>query len=515
MKNTEHIIPSGCDEEMSGIDELRRTVLTKTSFLRGTRCLRSLYLHKYCPERREEADSKTGGILLQGNEVGALARQLYPGGVDASCETPGDFRAAAAKTREIVEHGAPVIYEAAFLHEGLMCVTDILVREGQSWRACEVKSATRISPEHVLDAAMQYYVIKRSGINLKDISLIHIHGRYQRRGEVQVRSFFSERSVLDQVSAKQESVCSALARQREVLRGKQAPDAEIGEHCFSPARCDFIGFCRGKMPEGSVFDIVHMPKARMIELFRNGVEHIGDLPDEYGLNAAQRLQVSCHKSGKPFIDREKLASFLKTFGYPLYFLDFESATPAVPPFDGLRPYQHVPFQYSLHYCSDKGADPEHKEFLGTGARDYRKEFIETLLLHTERKGHILVYDKSFEEGRLRELGQVFPGYDGAIQERIGRMRDLMVPFRNRYYYSPAMKGRHSIKNVLPALVPALSYSGLAISDGYAAMNAYEQLREEKDPGVRREITRNLKEYCRMDTLGMVEILRFLEKAAEE
>ncbi|HQP47630.1 MAG TPA: DUF2779 domain-containing protein [Spirochaetota bacterium] len=493
--------------------ETRRTLLTKTTFLRGIRCLKSLYLHKNFPELRDPIDTRTRGILMRGNEAGILARQLYPGGIEVSPENPENFSAAAAKTREYIESGADVLYEAAFLHEKTFCVTDILVRDGKAWRACEVKSAAGISPEHLMDAAMQYHVMTEAGIDLKEMSLIHINRRYQRHGDVMVRSLFSERSVREQVRERQEAVRHALGEQREVLEGRIMPEVGIGVHCFAPVMCDFRGYCWGKIPEGTVFDVAHMPKSRMVELYRSGIESMGDIPEGAGLNAAQRLQVSCFRSGKSFIDRGKLGAFLDTLDYPLYFLDFESTTPAVPPFDGLRPYQHVPFQYSLHFLPERGAEPEHREFLGTGEGDFRREFIVTLLAHTEKEGHILVYDRSFEEGRLRDLGQVFPEYGGAIKERIGRMRDLMEPFRNRYYYSPAMKGRYSIKSVLPALVPELSYHSLAIRDGYAAMNAYEQLRHEHHDGTRAEIIRNLKEYCRMDTLAMVKILRHLEEVA--
>jgi predicted RecB family nuclease len=452
---------------------------------------------------------------MRGNEVGILARQLYPGGTEVSPENPENFFAAAAKTREFIDRGADVLYEAAFLHEKTFCVTDILVRDGDAWRACEVKSAAGISPEHIMDAAMQYHVITEAGVVLKGMSLIHINRRYQRHGEVTVPSLFSERSVWEQVLGKQETVQRVLREQREVLERRTVPEAGIGVHCIAPVSCDFRGYCWGEIPEGTVFDVVHMPKSRMVELYRSGIESMGDIPEGAGLNAAQRLQVECFRSGKSFVDRGKLGAFLDTLDYPLYFLDFESATPAVPPFDGLRPYQHVPFQYSLHYLPEKGTEPEHMEFLGTGEDDFRREFIATLLAHTEKAGHILVYDRSFEEGRLRDLGQVFPEYGGAIKERLGRMRDLMEPFRNRYYYSPAMKGRYSIKSVLPALVPELSYRSLTIRDGYAAMNAYEQLRHEHNAGTREEIIRNLKEYCRMDTLAMVKILRHLEKVVEK
>ena len=514
MNSTYNINSPRNDPVMSCDNGNRRDIVTKTSFMRGNRCLKSLYLHKYYPELRDGADEKTQGILSRGIGIGVLARQLYPGGIDVSPERAGDFAAAAEKTWKYMARGAEVLYEAAFLHEKVMCMTDILVREGDAWRACEVKSATGISPVHIMDAAMQYHVMTKAGVALKDISLIHVNSTYQRSGEVAPRVLFHERSVLEKVLVMQEAVQCSLARQQRVLEADDVPEIDIGEHCFSPVPCDFRGHCWGKIPEGSVFDIVHMPKQRMVELYRSGVESMADIPEGCGLNAAQRLQVSCYKSGKPYINREKLREFLNTFEYPLYFLDFESATPAVPFFDGLRPYQHVPFQYSLHYCSGEGAEPEHMEFLGTGNGDFRKEFIKNLLGHTEKKGHIMVYDKSFEQGRLRDLGQVFPEYNGAIQERIARIRDLMVPFRNRYYYTPAMKGRYSIKNVLPALVPELSYSSLAIRDGYGAMNAYERLRKEKDVSVREEIISNLKAYCRMDTLAMVKILRHIEGVSE-
>ncbi|MGB5849629.1 MAG: DUF2779 domain-containing protein, partial [Ignavibacteriaceae bacterium] len=192
--------------------------------------------------------------------------------------------------------------------------------------------------------------------------------------------------------------------------------------------------------------------------------------------------------------------------YPLFFMDFESFQPAVPLYDNSKPYQQIPFQYSIHLKDKKGGELKHFELLAEPGEDPRIKFIEGLLNDAKGKVDIVVYNKSFEITRLKEIARDFPQYADKIEKLILRIRDLMIPFQKKYYYAPEMKGSYSIKAVLPSLVPELSYDELEINEGGLASITYESLQTETDMMIIAETREQLLEYCKLDTLAMVKIM---------
>ncbi|MBP7582738.1 MAG: DUF2779 domain-containing protein [Spirochaetes bacterium] len=497
----------------------RTHILSKSGFIRGTQCLKSLYLHRFRPDLRDEPGPRLRAVFGAGIRVGLLARELFPGGEEPFAREGGgpfnadDIVAAVARTAELVDSGIPAIYEAAFLHDGVLCFMDIIARRDGGWHAFEVKSSTRVTDTFLLDAALQNHVIEGSGTALAGVSIIHIDRDYVRRGPVRPVALFAVRPVTERVRAMRDAVAVNILRMREALGGGSEPDIQIGEHCFSPYRCDFMGHCWKGVPPDSVFDIARLPKREMFALYRSGITRIADVPAGHPLSPAQRLQVRCHATGEAHVDREWLRGFIDEVRWPAVFMDFESFMPAVPLFEGDRPYQQVPFQYSVHVQSAPGAEPEHREFLAGAVGDPRREFIDRLLADTGGDGSIIVYNRAFEEGVLRDMAHIFPDLRDDIGRRISRLCDLMVPFREMRVYVPAMKGRCSIKNVLPALVPGSGYDQLAVSDGFQALAAYERLREERDIEAVARIRRELLEYCAMDSLAMVKLLeRLMDEA---
>ena len=235
------------------------------------------------------------------------------------------------------------------------------------------------------------------------------------------------------------------------------------------------------------------------------------MPDDYPLSDNQLLQVQSDKTREVIIDKKGIQNFLSTLKYPLYFLDFESFNPAIPVYDQSKPYQQIVFQYSLHILNKPGGQLQHKEFLAQPKGDPRIPMIEQLINEIGRKGDIVVYNKGFETGRLNEIARDFPKYEPAIQNIVLRIVDLMTPFQQKLYYTPEMKGSYSITNVLPALIPGFSYADLEINQGGDASLAFENLLNETDKKLFDKTRRNLLDYCKLDTLAMVEILQVLEK----
>ena len=252
-----------------------------------------------------------------------------------------------------------------------------------------------------------------------------------------------------------------------------------------------------------------MKADKKFELYRQGILEVKEVPDDYYLSYSQQLQVDSEKSGKGVIDRVTVREFMRGLSYPLAYLDFETINPAIPLFDNSRPYQQITFQYSLHWQQQPGGELTHKEFLAETDGDPRIPFIEQLISDLKGSGDIVVYNKAFEETRLKEIARDFPEYAPAIEKILERIVDLMVIFSSKDYYTPEMKGSYSIKKVLPALVPGFGYDGLDIAEGGTASNAFASLYKEKDPERIAKVRTDLLAYCKMDTLAMVKIMEVL------
>jgi hypothetical protein len=191
-------------------------------------------------------------------------------------------------------------------------------------------------------------------------------------------------------------------------------------------------------------------------------------------------------------------------------MDFETLYPALPRFAGMRPYGHIPFQWSVHLQKSPDTQLEHFEFLATEHIDSRRQFIESLCRVLKGKGHIVVYNQGFESNRLSELASWLPEYAGQISQIQNRLWDLLSIVRRNVYH-PGFRGSYSIKNVLPALIPEMKYDGMEVADGGAAGRTWDRLvRGDVGNGEKERIRKALLAYCAQDTLAMVRVLTYLQ-----
>lgn len=490
---------------------MEKHILSKSTFLRGLQCFKSLYLYKNFIHLRDPLSPEQKAIFNRGNNVGTLAQQLFPGGIDATPEKRSDNTAAVEKTQQLINNGVEIIYEAAFQHEQVLAILDILVKKGNYWYAYEVKSSAKISQTYLLDASIQYWIITRSGIPLTDISLITINNQYMKCGALDLKKLFNFTSVKQDVLRNQALIEEKIHLSKQVCINPKIPEIQIGEQCFSPYNCDFIGLCWKNVPKNSVFEINAVPKTELFNLYHAGNKTINEIPIVNALDKNANIHIQAVKKGEAHVNVPGIKVFLDKISYPLFFMDFETFMPAVPLYDNTKPYQHIPFQYSLHYKKNKEVTAEHFYFLADQGTDPRKAFLESLLKHTETSGTILVFDALMERNILNALKKKLPEYSAEIDLRLNRIVDLMQPFQERSYYHPAMKNSHSIKNILHALVPDLNYKDLKISSGSIAMSAFEQLQTETDLLKIMQTKEELLEYCKLDTLAMVKIFEILEK----
>ena len=484
--------------------------LSKSTFLRGSQCKKSLYLHWHQPNLKDKISTMQQAIFSQGHDVGKLAQQLFPGGIDAGIFVPDNYSKSIEMTSQLILNGVKVIYEAGFSVNGLHCFVDILVKTEEGWKAFEVKSSTQVKPVNLLDAAFQYHVMTCCGLELADFSLVTLNTAYERNGELDISQLFKTESVYQRIIKLQDKVRNDIEDFFFTLNTPVAPVTDIGPHCTDPYDCDFHGHCWQHVPDYSIFNISRLAGDKKWDLYRMGILKFEDIPPDFKLNDSQWQQVMSELKGETHIDHEAINKFINGLSYPLYFLDFESFQPAVPMFDRSRPYQQIVYQYSIHIMESKTSGVRYASFLAENdGSEPRTPFIRRLMSDIGEAGDIIVFNKAFESSRLLELAASFPEYAAPVGRINARMKDLMVLFQQRQYYVPEMKGSYSIKQVLPAMVPGFSYDNLAIGDGGSASMAFTSLLTEPDFDKIRVTRENLLEYCKLDTLAMVEILRVL------
>jgi hypothetical protein len=474
----------------------------------GCQCPKRLFLHKYGRDLRNPIDDGQQFIMQAGTDVGELARQLFPGGVDAAPPDAYAYQISVEKTKAFIRQGESIIYEAAFQFEGVLCALDILVRKGNAWYAFEVKSSTSVKAQHVQDAALQYFVTTNCGLLVHDISIVFLNNQYVRKGALDTQQLFSTQSVVDEAKALQDFVNDKIQAFKTMLVQRNVPVVDIGPHCFTPYGCDFTNHCFSHMPsEDSIFEL---PDRTAWKLYADGYKALHHIPDDYELSDKVNMQLLHHRTGEVFIDKAQIRKFLLPLTHPLYFFDFETIMPGIPEFDESKPYQQIPFQYSLHVQRTRYAALEHFSFLGDGIRDPRSELLISMLQHLGTTGSILCYNMNFEKQRIKELATLYPNFEKELLAINERVVDLMIPFARRWYYHPDFKGSYSIKAVLPVLIPELRYDVLPIQEGGMASLAYVQLKWQDDETISLQ-RQQLMDYCKMDTLAMVKILEYLRQ----
>jgi predicted RecB family nuclease len=434
-----------------------------------------------------------------------------PGGILVE-EGPDQHAQAVERTRALVaDPNVPAIFEAAFAFDRVLIRADILERlPGGAWRLAEVKSTTRVKPEHLHDLAIQSYVITGSGLAVEEMQLVHVDTSYVRAETgIDWHAYFEREDVTAEVRDLLPSVADRVAEMHAILAISSAPEVRPSGHCFSPFPCEFWGRCTADKPSDWIIYLPRLRAARFAELDDDGIESMRDIPPDFPLTPGQERVVDAMVSGVESISDE-LADALTPLGLPTAYLDFETFSPAIPIYAGTSPYQRIPFQWSLHH-DDGAGDVRHFEFLADGDVDPRRDFAETLLQAAGRtNGPIIVYS-SFEASVLRDLAGFFPDLAARLFALIDRFSDLLPIIRSHVSH-PEFLGSYSIKAVAPALVPGFTYEDLDdVADGNDASAAVYRIASDRSLSSeeRNRYRRALLTYCGRDTLALMYVHRSL------
>jgi Domain of unknown function(DUF2779) len=491
--------------------------ISKSQYLMGLQCPLRLWYYRYRKDLKTEIDSATQMRFDVGYEVGLLAQRYFSSGVKIT-EKYWDISKAEQMTKQLIAAGHEIIFEATALHpiNGSYGRIDILrkVPNADTWDLVEVKSSTGKKEYHIDDMAFQYQVFNRAGYEINDCILMLLDTEYVRHGDITPSQLFRLESVHDEVLAKQNEIATTSSELIRTLNRDQEPMVDIGARCFNPFECEYRYHCWKNVPNFSIYDVY--PAIKADEVYRKTKSYdISDIPTELIPASYRAIDINCYKNSKAHIEKDNLKQFISSLIYPLYYLDYETLMSAIPLYDGTRPYQQVPFQFSLHVQDAPNEEIKHFEFLYKEQNDPRHAFIVALLNLCGQSGSVVVYNESFEINRNKELARDFPGFAEELEAINGRIIDLMEPFQKRWLYKPEQFGSHSIKNVLPAYIPDLSYTDLKIAGGEEAMNSYIRFVKGELSDVEIDsLWTNLSTYCELDTFAMVRLLDLLRDYAK-
>jgi len=479
--------------------------LSKSRYLHGLQCHKQLWWRVHEPTAPELAPDKgQQNRFAQGQEVGERARQYVPGGV--LIDLPFfQYDNKVAATRAALERQPPAIYEAGFLADNTYVGVDVLERTARGYGVIEVKASNSQKPEHLPDAAVQVHVLRRAGLPVERVEVMHLNPqcRYP-----DLSNLFVREDVTAVVEGVLVGVPDELAAQARMLAGP-LPAVPIGEHCSRPYECPFIERCWPKLPDHHISSLYRVERRKVLEYQADGYATLYDLPTDLELSVIHARQVKAVQTGRMVVE-PALATALAQFASPLAFLDFETVSLAIPRWPGCRPWQLVPVQFSVH-AEQRGRGLVHYQWIADGPDDPRPALAEALVQACAGARRIVAYYASFERDCIRQLQDAVPRFAKELDRIANRLVDLLPAVRSNVYH-PDFGGRFSIKKTLPALVPSLSYADLKVQDGEVATVELQRLMFERDKMAAREraaLREALLRYCERDTWAMVKLLETL------
>ncbi|MCX6740338.1 MAG: DUF2779 domain-containing protein [Candidatus Parcubacteria bacterium] len=485
-------------------------MLSKSQFLKYIQCYKYLWLYKFRRDLLpEETDESLQRIFDEGYEVEDYARKLFPKGVKAE----GLYETAKKNTDKLIKDGNKVIFQATAMANSLYAMADIFVKNGDKWDIYEVKSSTQVKDIHVIDLSFQKICFESAGYKIGKTHLVVINTSYVRKGKIDPKELLKIEDISSDVRNLISEIKLNIESALKLIKSPKEPQIRILKQCSSPYECPFIDYCWKDVPDHSIYSIAcGLSEKKLNELLDQDILEIKDIPEDFLTRDRALMHRHVVKHNKVHIEPDKIKEDLNNLKYPLYFLDYETFSPAIPLFDGYKPYQRIVFQFSLHVQEQPGGKLNHYEFLAKDFKDPTEDLLKALRKFISKKGTAISWNAMFEKGCNSEMAKRAPQYASFLKSVNDSMYDLMLIFRKGYYVHKNFHGSASIKKVLPVLIPKLSYKNLNIQEGGTASDSWKTLidpdidKKEKD-----KLYKDMTDYCGLDTMAMVEILKFLQK----
>jgi hypothetical protein len=451
-----------------------------------------LWAHKHLAETQHEISPYSLHLRTEGYKVEKLAKFYIE-----SIILPNYFQ-------------GKILFQHTYADRDYLARSDVIIFDDTSnaYHIYEIKSSTSIHPEHLYDVTFQTLVYE-AHVPIGSVNIVHLNKNYTRQGEVDLAKLFISEDITQKVMAKREEV---LVLREQALKIANSITSNNIPGCLKPNYCPCLDLCHPGIPDYSIHELMCITQNQKKALIDLGVWEIAGIPDNFILNDKQYHQIESVHKNEAVIQTDKIKHELDKLTYPLYFLDYETYNAALPQYDGYHPHQQMVFQYSLYKLEKPDSNLEHFEHLSLNQGDPGLSLVTSLSQNIGSTGSVIVWNKSFEMSRNQEMARLYPEFADILTNINSRVFDLMDIFYQGYYMHPDFHGSWSIKNILPVIVPELTYQDLPIAKGDQAMLAWWELRqmtEDYQQPQKQTITKDLLKYCELDTLAMVEIWRKL------
>lgn len=489
--------------------DVERVLLSKSRVCKGLVCEKALYLDVHEKQLTSSITPQLQQIFNIGHKVSLYAQKRFPDGllINISYRNP---QKALKETKRAIDGGVLTLFEPAFMFDGVLIRVDILHRETveSPWKLYEIKSTTELKKEHLADVAVQAYVVKGAGLPLEKYYLSHLN-----KGCVypDLSNLFFDVDLTNDIRDLENKIPNIISNLKNLLKKSEPPEIDIGPYCTDPYECSFQEHCWLHIPKVSVFNIPRLKSKQKWSYYYQGKVELKNIPQNE-LKEVQATMVNSTLNSTQFISSEEISVGLNDLKYPLSFLDFETIAPAIPKFEGSRPYApNIPFQFALYIIDEINSEPRLVEYLHGKDTDPRSNLLEILVKEMPKTGSVVAYNKGFEAGVLKALATYNNSYRSDLENMISRLWDPLSLIR-KHVYDPAFEGSFSIKNVAPALLgEKASYKNLDIGEGYEAQRSYFEMVASDTLNDRKEnLRKSLLEYCRKDTFLMIELVNWLK-----
>lgn len=487
--------------------------LSKSLFMMGEQCPKSLWIYKNLPNEKGIVDEKQEGNFLFGKEIGKKAQNLFPKGVDLFA-VKESFSHHLYLTQQYLKKDYVTLFEAAFQYDSIFILADILVKIGNSYELYEVKSSTQIKRYHYKDISLQYYVLNKLNIPIKKAGIIYVNSHYNRATTLDIKRLFKKKFVLTKIKTYQKKIHNSVQKLREIIKLRSAPSIDIGTYCNKPYPCRYKHLCWKNIPEYSVFNLINLSKEKKFSYYKKGILTFDTIyKKNLPLSKKQHIQLNtCSSSQNLYIERDAILNFLSTLIFPLYIIDFEGIQYPIPRFSKSHPYEQIPFSFSLRKCTDFDNHDHHNYFHPIQFGDPRPTLFKKLypLLPVDH-GSIIVFGGSYEIAMLKKvrhyIHNISPNHWG---EHIPII-DLLHPFESFHIYHKKMNGKLSLKSIATALTLTDQKEGAIHNGFHASYNYY--LTKNLDPNSEEmlEKQKSLIHYNELDTLMILQIIKKLHK----